>query len=666
MQEYFAAAESDELVGHALGFITRWQSTIGTSQEGMAAVWWRNLMFYYSNLFYGTGTDSALDYVGAQGELIKMIVPQARSLNTQFLSLTTKQKLAFESEATSSDAATMADTRVANALTKQIIRNEHVDQQGYKMAEQASVLGLSYMKPCWNMMRGKPRAQDPETGEMIYSGDLEISVLSAFDVIFDTTKEDFFKQDYAICRVVQNRWDLAAKYPNMAEEIKSLPPVSKVTEYDMMWMQHFTEDSVFVYEFYHRSTPALPQGRMTLFSDKNTIYFDNQNPYMNPEGEAYVPLVQMKPEPIAGTGFGYPAFSNILPLQEMLDHGFSACATNQAAFAVQSVLNPIGNDISVTDLGGMKFVNYKPMADSSGGKPEALNLVRTSPETFKFVEMIRSNMMEIYNIPGALRGSPPPGVTAASAIATLTTNALEFAQNFSKSYFEALELVMTYSIWQYAQFADEEMIVHITGPNKKTIAKAFIGDDLKNVFRVVCKVANPLMATSAGKFEVANELMKSGKLKDVNQYFRLLEGAPLDALYEVDYNQEALIEVENDALRESRQVEALLTDNHPQHILNHLSLLDDPEIRMNGAMTHGVFAHVMQHRQLAEQLSMDPLLLQMLQTGIIPPMAAGAPNMPLPPGVNGPGAGPAKPAESLVPEVAQPMSLAGETPPVGG
>lgn len=676
-KEYFAIKPSYELVKDLIGFISRWQNTIGTASEGFAAIWHRNIRFYYSTMMYGSGADSSLGFIGEQGELVKMIVPHARALVEQFLSITTKQKLNFTPEAETSDSATVSDTRVAKALCDQIVRKENLDASGYRMAEQSAIIGAGYLKPSWSLDKGKKVGVDPETGRVIYSGDNEIINLTSFDVMTDMAIEDFYKQYYAVARVKKNRWDLIAQHPHLEQELRAVPAIMKQSDYGALWHHHYTEDMVFVYEFFHRSSPALPDGRMTVFCDEKTIMYDDANPYRDPDGEAFIPIVEMKPAGIADTGFGYPFFSNILPMQEIMDVCFSAAATNNAANGVQTVINPIGNQVTVTDIGGMKFVNYMPLGDGGGGKPEALNLTKTAPETYKLIDMLRSYMMEIMNINGALRGTPPPGVTSGTAIATLTTNAIEFTQIFTKAYAMAMERALTYSVWNTANFATEKMVVSMVGPNKSSIAREFLGHELKPIKRVVCRLSNPLMSTAAGKFEIASQLLDKGQIKDPETYWRILEGAPIEDLYEPQYNQQELIQRENDMLKNGEMPLVLITDNHAKHILKHLCLVDDPEVRANGALTAAALQHVQEHVAKAREQVMDPILFSIVQTGQLPPpqmMMAGPPG--LPPGAppqEGGGmvepigpqvAQPAEPAETQAPQIFSPNEMI--TPPSMG
>jgi hypothetical protein len=668
VKQYFAKRSAEELVDECRSYSESWFSILGSADQGLAAVWNRNFRYYYNNFISGSGYDSSLEFGGEQGELVKMGIPQARSLNQQLLSLVTKQRLNFTCEAETTDYLTMADTKIGDALTKQVTFTQDLDAKAWKMCEHTTMTGLGYMGVFWDMTKGKPKTANGSTGELLYTGDLNVTCILPTDIIFDFTKENFKDLDWVIVRVIRNKYDLIAMHPEKAETINALPSVRKLNDVAMFWDQQYNDDYVYTFEFYHRSTPALPQGRMTVFGDKNTILYDTidfeeGNPYKDFDGNAYIPVVQMKPEPVVGTGFGYPIFCNLLPMQEMLDFNFSAIASNNSANAVQTVANPIGNDVGVKMIGGLRFIQYKPMNAQGGGKPEPLQLTQSSPESYKFSDMLRAYMMEVYNINSALRGTPPPGVTAGNALATLTTNAIEFTQSFSKAYVTAVETVMTYAVWNYRNFCDEDMIISIAGSRGTTLARTFKREDIGNLKRVRCEIANPLMATAAGKFEVAQQLLQTGLITNPKAYFRILEGAPLEALYDDEESQEELIEKENDDLRTGKKVYALWVDDHPAHMKAHRAILNDPEIRRNSTAVSNILAHIEEHDRL--DLESDPRLQQIFQTGqpapkpqMPPPGQAPMPGLP-----QSGGPQPAEPAEPSV-DISQ-IPVGGVNPPGG-
>ncbi len=69
-------------------------------------------------------------------------------------------------------------------------------------------------------------------------------------------------------------------------------------------------------------------------------------------------------------------------------------------------------------------------------------------------------MQQMSNINAAVRGEVP-GSTSGVAIATLTTNALEFLSSYSKCLSITLEKVMGHSLNAYRKFARVERMIAI-------------------------------------------------------------------------------------------------------------------------------------------------------------------------------------------------------------
>jgi hypothetical protein len=106
-------------------------------------------------------------------------------------------------------------------------------------------------------------------------------------------------------------------------------------------------------------------------------------------------------------------------------------------------------------------------------------------------------------------------------------------------------------------------------------------------------------------------------------------------------DEDNLIKSENDDMREGQAVRALITDNHGDHIKQHLILLKDPNLRRkavkyipNGQndqetenayiIMSAVLSHVQEHEDLIEQES--PMMRSIIETG-----QAAPPAPPMPP-----------------------------------
>ena len=226
--------------------------------------WLRNLGAYYSAVLEPEQWETSLVYDGEVGELVRMIVPEARQLTRQFLSLVTKQRLAFQAVAQKDQGDAVQVTRLGNALGNQMVEEQRLDGKAERMAEMTYIMGLCFMFATWRTDRGNPMVVDQD-GALLYDGDLEISVVRADKVLYDETIEDWENQDWARVETEKSRWSLIAQFPKLKDEIMRLPSSNQSRNQRGTGGQPETalsDDKVVVYEAYHRPTPAIP-GRGT-------------------------------------------------------------------------------------------------------------------------------------------------------------------------------------------------------------------------------------------------------------------------------------------------------------------------------------------------------------------------------------------------------------------
>jgi hypothetical protein len=262
-----------------------------------------------------------------------------------------------------------------------------------------------------------------------------------------------------------------------------------------------------------------------------------------------------------------------------------------------------------------------------------MNLVASSPETFKYADMLKEQMMEMMNLNGALRGAPPSGASSGVAIATLSANAIEFSTSLQESLDDCLSRTIKHAINCYIVFGPGvERKVMMSGTNNQVQPKTYTGENLKSISGIKIATQNPLMQTIAGRLEVGEKLLQMPK--DLwGKYVSILEGQPLQKMYQDELTEDDLIEAENEELSKGVQVPSLITDDHPKHIQKHAAALSDPKIRMQGQMIQLFLAHIEEHYNLA--LQQDPSLTAMIRTGKMP--EGGLQPMPPPQGAVPPG-----------------------------
>lgn len=568
----------------------------------------RRMYFFYHGAFYtDIGNGHNISFNGEVGEIAQLAVNHIRNIGQHMINTITAVRPAFEARAVNTDYKSQAQTILANGLLDYYMREKKLESYLKKAVEQAVVLGSGYIKMEWNATTGAEVDFDEETETPIYEGDVQFTNLSPFDVIFDGTKSEFNEQDWILCRAFKNKYDLSAKYPELADRIDSLPSVNDLFKYTAFSTSDDTDD-VPVYEFYHKRTEALPMGRYMLFLSDDVVLSDGPLPYDD------LPVYRLSPSDILGTSFGYTPLFDIMPLQEAINSLYTTILTNQNAFGVQNILVPRNADIVPNMLGGgLNVIEYNQQA----GKPEALQLTATPAEIFNFLGMLEKVAETISGVSAVQRGSAPEGVKSGTALALLQAQSLQFLSGLQQSYIMMSEGVGTGLINMLKRFANTKRVAAIVGKSNVMELKEFSSHDLTNINRVVVDTANPVSKTTSGKLAIADNLLQYQLINNPQQYFQILKTGNLDTATEDTTRDLLLIKSENERLSVGQHVTAVAGDRHSIHIRNHMATLDNQAVRENPEYLARVQDHIEEHLNFLR--TVDPALLQMVGETPLPP-----------------------------------------------
>jgi hypothetical protein len=556
----------------------------------------------------------------------------------------TATRPAMEARSVNTDYKSLIQTKLANGLLDYYMREKRLERYLKTAVEYAIVLGSGYIKMEWNATGGEiydhidPEI-DPVTGEVInpgfpvYEGDVSFCNLSPFDVCVDSTKEDQ-KHDWVLVRSYKNKFDLAAKYPEQADRIKGMPSKTEYERYRFNSLGLYETDDIPVYEFYHKKTDCMQDGRYLMFLDYDLTLMDTPMPYDE------LPIFRVACSNIIGTPYGYTPLFDLLPIQDAVNMCYSTVLTNQAAFGVQSIMMPRGTDIVPSQMtGGMNVIEY----NATVGKPEAFQLTSTPPEIFNFMQMLIKEMETLSGVSSVARGNPPENLKSGNALALLQSMSLQYQSGLQQEYVNMIEDVGTALIQMLQRFAHVPRIAMIVGKHNKLELKEFNGDDLNQVTRVVVDMGNALAQSTAGKVEMAEQLLQMGLVTTPEQYIMILKTGELDVMTDDTITELMNIRSENEDLVDGGIVTAILTDEHSLHIKEHKSVLADPDLRKNPDLVKRTLDHIQQHIQILK--TGDPQTLMMMgQKPLTPPPPPGAPpgppQGPPPPPQGKPGAPP--------------------------
>ena len=634
---YFAADEAEQAAAYLIDKSKEWFRNIQLNNylEKMKRSW----SAYHGN-YYSSTHD--ITYGGEQGELVNLAVNHFGNLCQHMLNMITGSRPSFQCRAVNTDRKSKVQADLGNGLLDYYMREKRLEREIKRAVEYSIVLGSGYVKMEWNGTRGEivdsldvdvdeifefdedknPLDKDGNiiTPDPIYQGDVDFTTLSPFDVVFDSTKETPEQHEWVIVRTFVNRHNLKVKYPKYSEDIMSIATKDEEDRKRITLTNFDTTEDIPVYELYHKRTEAVPEGRYMMYLNDEIILEDDVMPYRD------LPVYRIAPRDILGSSFGYTSMWDILPLQDAVNSLYSTIMTNNNAFGVQNILNPQGNNVKVNQLeGGLNFIEYNAQV----GEPKPLQLTATSGDTYQLLSLLEKTMETISGINSVARGNPESSLRSGTALALVQSQALQFMSGLQQSYIQLLEDVGTGLINILKDFADAPRIAAISGISNATKMITFKSEDLESINRVVVDVGNALMQTTAGRAQVAENLLQMGAITTPEKYLEIMNTGNLKSITQSITDELDTITFENEALLKGEPVIALATDQHDIHIREHRAVLSDPVLRQDPKLVERTLAHITEHIQLLQET--DPNLLSIIgQQPLAPP--GGTPINPSQPG----------------------------------
>lgn len=616
--QYFATLPTERLTPILMDKFSTYSQYI--SVTGRLTIW-RRVYYNYYKADYDQG---ALLRAGLNGEYVSMPLNQFKNLVDHLHNLITSQKFSYIPRAVNTDYASQSASILTKGLLQYFDTDKRLPRGRKRCARFAELFGEGYAALDWDASLGEEKGvlpqTDPNTPPSIrHEGDFTEEIFLPTDVARDTGSRQF-AQDWYITRSYKNKWDLAAKYPALADKITTLAAdPDDDTNLRLISNTDFSQtDLIPYYVFRHDKTPACPDGKYTIFLNADLCLLDGPLPYK--KKNIYACYV----EPQEESCFGYSHLWHLLPLQEQLDNLVSTIVTNQS-LAVANILIPEGANIQLEQLAeGMNGFKY----NAQMGEIKPLNLVNTPKEVFDMMEFIIKQMEIIAGINSVVRGDVPTNLRSGSALALVAAQAMQFSSGLQESYVSLTEDCSTGIIELLGNpaFVQDSRVALIAGKVNQPLLKQFVSGDLAPISRVQVELANPLAATTAGRVQMAETLIQNGLIKNKEQYLMVMQTGTLEPEIEGLQAELLLIKQENESLSQGMPVQAIKTENHPLHIMEHKAVLCNLDAKNNPKVLQATLGHIAQHEQLMIQLQLqEPMILQILG---IPPVPMAMPTGP--------------------------------------
>lgn len=594
-QKYWASEESSKIGNEIKKRVEGYQDYLLTS--GRRDLWRKSVQAYYRPAMKGGQINKA----GEQGEYSVLCVNHFHNLLSHLLTMTVSSRAAFEPRATNTDHTSQAQTILASGLLDYYMREKKLERHIKTAVETALLLGEGFVMAEWEALSGEIYGKNPETGAPVYEGDIKYTTFSPQYVARDYTKKDSQSHQWYIVSKFTNKFDLAAKFPELEDTILNQPTrVEHEKVYGIYSSTNSDSDDIVVNYFVHQPTAALENGRLVTCLNDGTVLLDGPLPYRQ------VNVYRISPSDMLDSILGYTVGFDLLPVQEAIDALYSTVYTNQSTFGVQNVLAPQGHNISVSELAkGMNLIEY----DSKIGKPESFNLTNTPPEIFNFIQMLEKLQETISGVNSVARGNPEASLKSGAALALVQSMAIQFSIGLQQSYSQLLEDLGTSTINMLRDFASVPRVAMIAGKSQRSLMKQFKGDDLSMINRVVVDQGNALSRTTSGRVQLSETLLQNGMVKTASEYIQVLTTGRLEPIIEGQQAELLNIRAENEELANGVQVPVIVTDEHLIHIQEHKAVIASPEARRDPSILNSTLQHINEHLSILN----DPAMSQMLQ-----------------------------------------------------
>lgn len=659
---YWCAMPARELVVEAQARIREWAQA--NDGSGRTWRWHQSYLTYYTidSGIWSPASGSAVRTGGEMGELVTIRVNEARNFASHVINLVTSDVLSYSPVAHDSGHAATEQSDLARKLLAWCVREKNLSRLRYRSAEIAFVFDSAYVYTGWDATsgpEGKERVELGPDGQPTVVpgprlGDPKVEVMEPWNVAYDV-RRDTHERDWYLLRRWRNRWDVIAEHPELRDAIMNLrtrDALERGVASPWQAAAQMKSDDVCVWEFLHRPSPTLPDGRRCVFLDADSVLSDGPLLYEQ------LPVREVRVADMIDTAMGYTPFYDILPLAVVYDAAWSTFLSVMDQGYGNWTIPEQSDFTSIEGLvGGGKVVLYK--ADPNlpdGGRPQRLDPHEVPDTIYKVMQAAPSAMGRIVSVNETVRGQPPDNVKTASGAALEVEQSAAFWTPLRQRLVSAWEGVGSDILACFAKFADQERAIDVEGDEKSAERIAFTGNDLGGLRKVRVDQGGPANDGPAARRATLEFLLKAfpGRLS-ADDTIEFLRTGLLDPIYDDEAAEDALIDSENEALAAysgevpdqadadsmhvfTTQIGAIApvdpTDDHLRHAKKHARPLRNPNTRKNPAAVAALHAHLAMHMQFLSGAGMTGA------GGPPPPQPGPHPGggPPPPPGAPGPNA----------------------------
>lgn len=502
-------------------------------------------------------------------DYIHMVVNEVRQGVQRVLAMLASRTPRMEPVAASTSAGAREETIKAREVLQHVARLHQTASLHAEVRKLAFLMGEAYRLCLWNGAKGKPLAATmSESGDPLpvaHEGDFDNSVCSILDVARDPTVRSWEKVPWVVVRTYENKHELAARYPELAAQIRGLSfkgssNDDEFTE-DVLGVvvrnsSAFNGDTIPVYNLYHVAGNAVPGGiAFTCLSDSIWLGEPTSNPYANTEQppHAHLPVKRLAPDTMWGTTLGDTNVFDTLGLSDATNILWSTQVTNLTRWGIGILGVPKGAGLSKDTLGnGASYIEYAPVPGAhNGGMPTPLQPPTAPQEMAKVLEAFRGLLAQGLGLNDVAMGQLPFAGMPAALVAQLIEQAHQYQDAFYNAIVRFESDCATHELNCLKRFAQSSRTYEVPTDSKGWAQREYTGEDLNSVSRVAFEPVPPIANSLAGKQMQLETMMKMAQAQGPLTFPDIVE------FYATGTLPPALKEIQNNNLRIAEMQEQL-------------------------------------------------------------------------------------------------------------
>jgi hypothetical protein len=615
--------------------------------SGRLYLWRKSERTYYGEDEWGGWKESAaVSFGGESGEQAYIRINEYRSLLISILSMCTADRPAFYAKAVNTSSQALIEAPIATGLIAFYYNDKRIDDLVQTTVERTLVLGEGFIHLRWDNLAGPPLGQNPQTGVMVYEGDIAPAAVSPLSVIRDT-KEAPDQMTWCAPAHWENLWNLVAAYPQYREQL--IAQRGAAWWPDNVWSDEFTRshlgeevdpDRVVVWCLYHQKSPAVPRGRYALICGDVVL---TDEPMKLDEIPVYCCVTAKHMDKNEGNA---PAWDLLAP-QDAYDSLWSSILTVHDSWGLNYYV-PKGSGITAKQIaGGQRLIEYNPNPNAmNNGMPTAMPLATIPSAGYEVPGEVRERMQTLSGVNSVARGEVDDNVKSGTMAALIQSLAAKFNSASQRATVRLHERVSAGLLKQLRLYGSTKKVSEVAGSGAAEYLQSIAVEDVEQVQKVQVETANPLTQQMAGRLELGEKMAQLFPGKMTMEHFAtLVETGQLKPLLKRSEAMLAQIARENDLLAKGQlppvayrrpeqpglpgqppkpamDFTCHTTDDHAIHVMEHAALLTT-EFRADPAKMAAFDEHTKHHYVLWADMPQD--LAALTGQSLPPPAPMGMP-----------------------------------------